>query len=629
VPISVELLEQLAAYAAPVPQPIKRAKPIKPAPTPIPSTQPTQAPSPGTADIESLISIHGLQVMGEPKPWNDGGTIWRLQTCPFNADHTSGSAALFQTSAGQPRFKCHHNTCKDHHWRELLALLDPAAVSNVTPITSVASASSAWPEPSPLKQELLPVEPFTPDLLPDSIRPFAVDLAKRLETPLDLPGVMAMLTVSGATNRRAFIRPKVNDDGYRIIPNLFGGVIGRPGILKSPVMSATTKPLMELEKEWRAKYAEDLEEYTAKCAKLAEGDDKPIKPTMRRLVVHDATWEKYQQLLAENPDGLLMKLDEGTSWLELMERGGREGERQFHLSAWSGDTDVSSDRIGRGNTFVPAACETIILGIQPQRFRDFMSPGEDGVPLDADGLIQRFALLVWPDTDDEYQFVDEKPDEEARRRYALIISRITELTESDPLEFRFDDAGQDLFRAFMLANMAQARDRKTPELMAGHMAKYDKAFCAIALLCQLCDRMAAQSSRVGTCTQQKKPAEVVVVSYENTMRAYRWLEYLSSHARRIYAVAGSPEQLAAEYLSDKIRANAFSSDTVTVREIQQKDWSLLKTPEKIKEACKLLVSANWLRDVSKQPGAKGGRPELRYAINPRVYTSGTELSLAA
>jgi hypothetical protein len=45
------------------------------------------------------------------------------------------------------------------------------------------------------------------------------------------------------------------------VPNLWGGIIAPPGFMKSPVIEATTRPLTQIEAEWRAEHDVELEEY--------------------------------------------------------------------------------------------------------------------------------------------------------------------------------------------------------------------------------------------------------------------------------------------------------------------------------------------------------------------------------
>jgi putative DNA primase/helicase len=55
---------------------------------------------------------------------------------------------------------------------------------------------------------LLPVPAFNPDLLPDALRPWVVDIGERMQCPLDFPAVAAMVAIAGVVGRQVAIRPK-------------------------------------------------------------------------------------------------------------------------------------------------------------------------------------------------------------------------------------------------------------------------------------------------------------------------------------------------------------------------------------------------------------------------------------
>jgi putative DNA primase/helicase len=97
------------------------------------------------------------------------------------------------------------------------------------------------------------------------------------------------------------------------------------------------------------------------------------EPTMRRLIVGDATFEKLHEIMRENPAGLLAVRDELVGWWAQLDRSGREGERAFCLQAWNGDTGHTIDRIGRGSVYVPACCMSMLGGITPGRLRSYLA----------------------------------------------------------------------------------------------------------------------------------------------------------------------------------------------------------------------------------------------------------------
>jgi len=286
--------------------------------------------------------------------------------------------------------------------------LEPAV-----PIAAMARVDGAdeWPKPEPIHSELPPVEAFSEDLLPDSFRSLVRDVTERMQVPMDFPAVIMMLCLAGVVNRRATIQPKANDTGWVLVPNLWGGLIALPGLMKSPVIAAATRPLNQIQADWWQGYEEALkgygrekEEYDLRRAAWKEDyksaskkrkpapdrpEDEPGEPKLRRLVVNDATFEKLHETMRENPAGILVIRDELTGWWSQLDRAGREGERAFHLQAWNGDTGHTIDRIARGTIHVPACCESMLGGIQPGRLRSYLVDALKDGPSN-DGLIQRF-----------------------------------------------------------------------------------------------------------------------------------------------------------------------------------------------------------------------------------------------
>ena len=493
----------------------------------------------------------------------------------------------------------------------------PATLARPTAPTEAAN----WPEPRPLETNLRPVEPFRHDLLPSSILSFAQDVAELMQVPLDFPAIASVLTIAGAVNRRAYIVPKVKDTTWKVIPNLYGGIVAPPGFMKTPVMQATTRPLVDIENEWHKEFAAEMDEYETKLADWkahspSNGGDKPKpqKPRARRLVVNDGTFEKIHELMRENPAGLLVICDELAGWFAQLERAGREGERGFFLTCWDGNSPHSLDRIGRGSIRVPATCLSMFGSIQPARFRSYLA-GADGVPLADDGMIQRFQLLVWPDVDSRFKWVDRPPNEDARRQFACIIKTMTDLDPNHPLEFHFDSEGQDLFECWVEELEERVRGGQLSPLMAGHLAKYKSLFPSLALLFELADRGAKQVLEgLGGCSTPSR----LEVCNQNADRAFSWMSYLESHASRIYSLTGTRDQLAAKQLADKILSGATGTE-FTCRDIEHKDWKKLDSAERVRHACLILEKADWLRNVTEKPTDKGGRPSLKYQVNPRVH----------
>jgi uncharacterized protein DUF3987 len=66
---------------------------------------------------------------------------------------------------------------------------------------------------------------------------------------------------------------------------------------------------------------------------LAEASEKPV---CRRYEVNDSTIQKLGELLAENPNGLLLVRDELSGFLRSLDDEEKAGDRQKYLEMWDG-----------------------------------------------------------------------------------------------------------------------------------------------------------------------------------------------------------------------------------------------------------------------------------------------------
>jgi putative DNA primase/helicase len=478
-----------------------------------------------------------------------------------------------------------------------------------------------WPEPEPLAESLPDVAQFDLELMPESLRPLVKDVAERMQVPLDFPAVAAIATLAGVTNRRAVIQPKRNDNTWTVVPNLWGGIVAPPGMLKSPVLTCMTQPARAIESEWRKahEFKEQLylsglesqkleiaawEQEFKKAAKKKDSKERPAKPestlaqpTLRRLVTSDATFESLHHVLSENPAGLFVIRDELTGWLAGLERQGREQERAFYLECWNGDAAFTVDRIGRGSVHVPHACISLFGGIQPARLRDYLADAMRDGPSN-DGLVQRFQLMVWPDIPPAWRYVDRQPDTDALEYAAQVYRRMTALEAADPLRLQFDDEAQALFEQW-LTDLEQRIRGEDAEVMQAHLSKYRSLMPSLALLFALAD------------------GHTDCVPVSQTRLACRWCDYLETHARRVYSAQARPGHHAAIALSKRLaegwkREEGFFS----VRDVYRSGWTALDSPDAARGTLLVLEEYGWVRRETDTQAP--GRPSETYRINPRI-----------
>jgi hypothetical protein len=495
-----------------------------------------------------------------------------------------------------------------------------------------------WSDPLPFPDKLLPVPPFLPEMLPTNLRDWVVDIAERMNVPLDFVGIPAMVALGGVIGRRAGIKPQANTD-WMETANLWGCIVARPGAAKSPVLSQVLAPINRLETKAAREHAEAIKLHNAgqSVLKLERGAvEKQIKdaleagvspsyreqatqrllgleasevPSERRFMTSDCTAEKLGEICAANPDGVLVHRDELMTMFADLDREEKASARGFFLSGWGGNQGYTFDRIGRGTIRIPAVNLSVIGTSQPKRLGAYIASSLRNLD---DGMVQRLQLMSMPDLNGQFVEADRPPDAQARGRAfecfeGLALKRFAEIgAQRDPDTgeegvpfFRFSEAARQAFSDWRTGLEHRLGDPDLAPALAAHLSKYRGLIPRIALICHL-----ASGGEGAVSAQALKQALV-------------WAEYLEAHARRIYAMAPSAESsLAARTILRKIQSGQLA-DGFTARDIKQKGWAGLRDPE-VRAGLELLVELDWLRKIDVCRNV--GRPTAIYRVNPRALT---------
>jgi hypothetical protein len=499
------------------------------------------------------------------------------------------------------------------------------------------------PSQSPCLAGLAPVDGFHIKFLPDALAPWVDDISNRLQCPPDYVAVSAIVALGAVIGRRVGIKPQFKTDWVEI-PNVWGAFIGRPGMMKSPAMQEALKPIHRLEAEAakdnevaQQAYANSLSAYKLRkevkvnlektmLKNEAKGSDnkgakfnvnldigeEPQEPTPIRYVTNDSSYEALGELLIGNPTGVLVERDELVSLLKQLDRDDQAVARGFYLSGWSGTQPYTFDRIVRGHRHIDAVCISVLGNTQPARIGEYIRRAHAG-GTGGDGLIQRFGLLVWPDAPLDWKDVDEYPDGRARevawqvyeRASKLEISTLRALGASKGVfdsgpSFRFAEGAHSEFLGWRTDLEQRLRSGELSPALEGHLSKYRKLVPALALINHVADN--DQSG---------------AVSLESLIRALAFAEYLESHAKRVYGSALEGETSAAKAILTHIRRGDLQ-DWFTIREVHQPGWAHLTDHEQVEAGLRLLVDLDYLAPRAIAPGPQGGRPKIRYAINPKV-----------
>ena len=127
------------------------------------------------------------------------------------------------------------------------------------------------PGPRPLPPELEAVPAFPLTSLPDSIRPRVQDVSERMACPPDFVAVPMLVGLSSLAARKLAVRPQQKTD-WEERANMWGLIIGRPGLMKSPAQSAALLPLRAMEVMSGEVYRDAVKDHdqTLKVAKIRQ-----------------------------------------------------------------------------------------------------------------------------------------------------------------------------------------------------------------------------------------------------------------------------------------------------------------------------------------------------------------------
>jgi putative DNA primase/helicase len=232
---------------------------------------------------------------------------------------------------------------------------------------------------------------------------------------------------------------------------------------------------------------------------------------------------------------------------------------------------------------------------------------------DADGLLQRFQLMVWPDEMRAWRNVDRWPNNAAKNRAFEVFKAIDELEPSslqeveqgDLAALRFTPDAQELFDGWRDELMQRLRsdELKNSPAYQAHLGKYPRLLAALALLFHLVDVVDKKASGR--------------VSFDATAMAVQWIAFLEAHARKVYAPEINSAVLSAHALAEKIKQGEVE-DAKPLRDIYRRQWAGLKNAEQVENALAVLKRANWVQIITLDPSDKGGRPSEVLRLHPEL-----------
>ena len=206
----------------------------------------------GVLDVGAYLDHYGI---GYKVKANGGRTDYALDHCVFDSSHVNNDAAIFQDADGKLGHKCFHDSCHGKGWKDVRqAISGDESLRQFMPGYEPGQGGDdpkveAWPEPEPIKAEMLPVEELREEMIPDALWPMIQDVSYRMAVPPDYVAIPLIIVIGSVIGTGCRIKPKRKDD-WSIVPNLWGGISGPPSRLKTPAMDEViSKTLGRLETE--------------------------------------------------------------------------------------------------------------------------------------------------------------------------------------------------------------------------------------------------------------------------------------------------------------------------------------------------------------------------------------------
>ncbi|MEI8370327.1 MAG: DUF3987 domain-containing protein [Planctomycetia bacterium] len=267
------------------------------------------------------------------------------------------------------------------------------------PVAAVAA------EPDDEDDEVIEWQPFPSEQLPEPLAAFVKETARGIGCDESMVALPLLAAVAGAIGNARAIEPR---PGWVEPSVIWAGVVAESGSGKTPAFRAAmqfadAEQKVAFDAHHVALAAFDAAEMEHDAAfadwKKEKGNkgpapDRPVKPSARRLVVNDTTIEGLVPILADNPRGVLVAVDELAGLVasfDAYKSGGRGGaDRPKWLSMHSAGP-LTVDRKGSGTTYVARAAVSVCGGVQPGVLAKTMTT--DNVD---SGLLGRLLLTMPP-----------------------------------------------------------------------------------------------------------------------------------------------------------------------------------------------------------------------------------------
>ncbi|MET3589297.1 hypothetical protein ABID23_000374 [Bartonella silvatica] len=108
-------------------------------------------------------------------------------------------------------------------------------------------------EIKPIDTALLPVDPFHATQVPLVLSRYIYDVVECQQSSLDFVAVSALCALAAVIGNDVRVASKQHAN-WKIVPNLWGAIVGEPSTMKTDTMDAALEPLHVFQEEWHQEW---------------------------------------------------------------------------------------------------------------------------------------------------------------------------------------------------------------------------------------------------------------------------------------------------------------------------------------------------------------------------------------
>lgn len=450
-----------------------------------------------------------------------------------------------------------------------------------------------------------PPPDFPIGLLPKIIEDFALVQGETMGADPSGLAMAAISTCAAVISDDIKIRLK-KYDSWTESPRIWIALVGSPSTKKTPILNVATAPLRAMDLAFVKQYQDESKRYNALEPETKKSEQPPKQ---KRLRIEDTTVEALQEVLVDNPDGLMCLQDELSGFFGQMDKyhssRGALSDRAFWLRAYNGG-EFALNRISRGVKVISNLSICLLGGIQPEPIRKLATDSQD------DGLLQRICPIVLkPAT-----LGEDVPRPDVNEHFDRVVNSLYHLKPpgiANSFQLEFSEGAQLIRRELEERHLDLQSSEIISRKLAAHIGKFDGIFGRLCVVWHCIEAV-----QINQDNMNNKYFQLPILITENTARRVAdFMRYfLFQHAVAFYAgtLGLSDDHDSLKSIAGYILARKLTK--ISNRDVQRGNRAMRGLRESdIRPIFEQLEALGWL--TRSEPARQGG--QLYWNVNPEVH----------